>query len=138
MWSSQSAPTLEPEELANWMRDPSKKPNVDYLVVDVRDEDFIGGHISKALNVPSKDFHKDPSSFAAQLAAPKKVVFHCALSQVRGPNAANTYLRDVVAATGSNQQVYVLQGGFTSWQLRYGKDASLTENYDEELWKYNY
>ncbi|KAJ3226684.1 hypothetical protein HDU78_010318 [Chytriomyces hyalinus] len=132
MSSSQTARTLEPEELAEWMRDPSKQ---DYLVVDVRDEDFESGHVSKAINVPSKEFHKDPASYAPLLEAPKKVIFHCALSQVRGPKAANAYLKEVVEAAGSKQEVYVLQGGFTKWQSRYGKDNLLTQDYDEELWK---
>ncbi|KAJ3231189.1 hypothetical protein HDU81_003957 [Chytriomyces hyalinus] len=126
------ARTLDPEKLAEWMRDPSKQ---DYLVVDVRDEDFQSGHISKAINVPSKDFHKDSSNYATLLETPKKIIFHCALSQVRGPKAANAYLKEVVEATGSKQEVYVLQGGFTKWQSRYGKDESLTQDYDEELWK---
>ena len=95
-----------------------------------------------------------------------KVIFHCALSQQRGPSAALRYLRErermfpassEVPAEASTtleemsavqnlgqttmkgkQKVYVLEGGFVQWQEKYGKDKRLTDAYDEEVWKYGY
>lgn len=32
------------------------------------------------------------------------------------------------------QQVYVLEGGFSAWQRSYGEDARLTEGYRKEIW----
>ncbi|EQL00854.1 phosphoprotein phosphatase-like protein [Ophiocordyceps sinensis CO18] len=70
------------------------------------------------------------------------VVFHCALSQQRGPSAALRYLRergDVLAALGIDaappQVVYVLHRGFSGWQKAYGEDERLTEAYRKELWQ---
>jgi Cdc25 family phosphatase len=77
----------------------------------------------------------------------KKVVFHCALSQQRGPTAALRYLRErdgIYRSLGqsekkpgesSGQMVYVLDEGFTNWQRLYGEDERLTENYSKELWQ---
>lgn len=95
------------------------------------------------------------------------VVFHCALSQVRGPGAALRYLRererllrppskgtpstetkegseqaDAGAETQNaevkEQKVYVLDDGFVGWVQLYGEDPRLTEGYRKELWKNGY
>lgn len=80
------------------------------------------------------------------------VVFHCALSQQRGPSAALRYLRErerlISFASnqqedfdgkdnpdlGIRQQVYILDQGFVGWQKCYGEDVRLTEGYRKELW----
>lgn len=80
----------------------------------------------------------------------KTVVFHCALSQQRGPSAALRYLREreqilKPAEKGtesdqseSGQLVFVLDQGFVGWQASYGEDERLTEGYNKELWKEGY
>ena len=89
------------------------------------------------------------------------VVFHCALSQQRGPTAALRYMRERqsktqrrrdgdLAATvegegegegeiASNdqpaeQEVYVLDRGFVGWQQKYGTDERLTDAYAPDIW----
>lgn len=96
-----------------------------------------------------------------QLGDKKTVVFHCALSQQRGPGAALRYIRErerihpssANQAASSNpdaddrkdgenpaaeQKVYVLDRGFVGWQELYGEDERLTEGYRKELWKDGY
>ena len=99
-----------------------------------------------------------------QLADKETVVFHCALSQQRGPAAALRYIRErdrlraaregqgasVAAAAeggsvgeegkaeGKEQKVYVLDQGFVGWQEVYGTDERLTEGYRKELWEDGY
>lgn len=69
----------------------------------------------------------------------KMVVFHCALSQQRGPSAALRYARAREIALGpvesQNQQVFVLHGGFVEWQQKYGNDLQLTEAYAADIWE---
>jgi Cdc25 family phosphatase len=69
----------------------------------------------------------------------EKVVFHCALSQQRGPSAALKYARERERMLGSEeshkQEVFVLEGGFVQWQEKYGKDVRLTEAYVEDIWR---
>jgi Cdc25 family phosphatase len=69
----------------------------------------------------------------------EKVVFHCALSQQRGPSAALGYARERERTLGveesKKQEVYVLEGGFVQWQEKYGKDTRLTEAYVEDIWQ---
>ncbi|KAK4146024.1 uncharacterized protein C8A04DRAFT_35304 [Dichotomopilus funicola] len=72
-------------------------------VIDVRDDDYIGGHIKGARNVPSRQLDAMLPTLVRQLRDKDTVVFHCALSQQRGPNAALRYLRerDRILATDS-------------------------------------
>lgn len=87
-------------------------------------------------------------------------MFHCALSQQRGPGAALRYLREKERlggekkaegdgekgeekregegqeGEGKGQRVYVLKGGFTEWQEKYGEDGELTEGYQKDVWEF--
>ncbi|KAK9478703.1 Cdc25 family phosphatase-like protein Ibp1 [Lipomyces japonicus] len=161
------AKVIEREVLRSWLLDlpqpdasaPAEATTIPVLptpakvaVVDVRDDDHVGGHVKSSLHVPSSSFADNLPELHEKLKHHNAVVFHCALSQQRGPNAASMYLRykELVepSDTGDNlkaetldvqqqqQQVYVLGGGFTGWQQDYGKDDRLTEAYDEQLWKF--
>lgn len=83
-----------------------------------------------------------------QLEDKETVVFHCALSQQRGPSAALRYIREKerlqpksdASKEGEGkkkpeQKVYVLDRGFVGWQEVYGTDERLTEGYRKELWE---
>src|ERR1700760_3123234 len=60
----------------------------DLAIVDVRDSDYIGGHIRSCIHVPSANLEWKLPELVRQLWDKKVVVFHCALSQQRGPSAA--------------------------------------------------
>ncbi|KAK4177093.1 Rhodanese-like domain-containing protein [Triangularia setosa] len=127
-------------------------------IVDVRDDDYIGGHIRGALNFPSQTLDATLPTLIRKLEDKETVVFHCALSQQRGPGAALRYLREKerLAKLDKKQQkqkeeeeekdkklaveqkVYVLDKGFVGWQELYGEDERLTEGYRKELWKDGY
>lgn len=116
--------------------------------------DHIGGHIKSSLHFPSTNLDATLPTLLRRLADKDVVVFHCALSQQRGPAAALRYLREKAAkeqAEGEkaavkqaggeggeekkSQQVYVLDKGFVGWQEIYGPDERLTEAYRKELWE---
>ncbi|KAJ3105756.1 hypothetical protein HDU97_007576 [Phlyctochytrium planicorne] len=130
-----SAKYVDPEEVAALYKDPSLKRGVDFQVVDVRGDDFEGGHIPGAKNIPAHELLDNMDAYADDLKKPRKLIFHCALSQVRGPKAANAYnayLREIAAT--SDQEVLILRGGFTTWQYKYKDDETLVEDYNPKLW----
>ncbi|CAO3633347.1 unnamed protein product [Cunninghamella blakesleeana] len=131
------APYVDSEELVALIRDPTKKAGEDYLVVDVRDEDYIGGHIPKAVNIPASQIAESAPSLIQKYSKVPEVYFHCALSQVRGPKSARIYneLLHVLGNT-TDQKVKVLRGGFEEWQEKYKNEKDLIESYDEERWAY--
>ena len=63
-------------------------------VVDVRGDDYVGGHINSSINVPSSSLDHRMPEIIRTLGDKEMVVFHCALSQQRGPGAALRYLRE--------------------------------------------
>ncbi|KAK8185791.1 Rhodanese-like domain-containing protein, partial [Phyllosticta citribraziliensis] len=113
-------------------------------IIDVRDSDYIGGHIRGCTNVPAHSLDWRAPELARTLRDVPLVVFHCALSQQRGPGAALRYLRERERLAPDDegavkeQDVKVLEGGFVRWQEKYGKDSSVTEGYVEDIWKYGY
>lgn len=104
--------------------------------------DYLGGHIKGSTNVPSNQLDAILPTLVRKLKDKQAVVFHCTLSQQRGPSAALRYLRErdgVLATLGIDavapQAVYVLDRGFSGWQAVYGEDQRLTEAYRKELWQ---
>ncbi len=123
--------------------------------------DYIGGHIKGSQHVPSQSLDSKLPGLIQQLRGKKIVIFHCLLSQQRGPGAAVRYMRqrdsifpattnaetqpdkeghpaadDGKAADKATQQiVYCLQGGFMEWQKEFADDERLTEGYRKDLWE---
>ncbi|CAG7562708.1 unnamed protein product [Fusarium equiseti] len=111
-----------------------------FAVIDVRDNDYIGGHIKGSQNIPAHTLEAMMPTLVRRLKDKKTVVFHCALSQQRGPSAALKYLRErdgllrSMGEEAKNQDVYILERGFSGWQEVYGEDERLTEGYVKDLW----
>jgi hypothetical protein len=68
-----------------------KRPGRDYLVVDVRDSDFIGGHIPNCRHEPSTTFLDTLDDLVRDTKNVPQVIFHCALSQSRWVTARVLY-----------------------------------------------
>lgn len=150
-----SLPRLSREALATRMLSSASSS---LAVIDVRGSDFIGGHIAGCINIPSSDLDWKTPELVRTLKDKDTIVFHCALSQQRGPAAALRYLRErerMLPETGAigeedkqgtsestgrskGQEVYVLDGGFVQWQEKYGEDAKLTEGYQKDIWEFGY
>ncbi|GAO18950.1 uncharacterized protein UV8b_05003 [Ustilaginoidea virens] len=118
-------------------------PNPSYAIIDVRDDDYIGGHIKGCTNIPSIQLDAMMPTLVRKLKDTKTVVFHCALSQQRGPSAALKYAREREALlkrlgedgrSNVDQEVVVLDKGFVGWQDVYGEDERLTEGYVKDVW----
>ena len=114
-------------------------------VIDVRDDDHVGGHIHRSTHVPSSTLDYRTSEIVRIMADREIVVFHCALSQQRGPSAALRYIKErenklkkgelkkttrpldigvkdgsvKLSPAGKEQEVYVLDKGFVGWQEKY-------------------
>ncbi|KAJ7079787.1 Rhodanese-like domain-containing protein [Mycena belliarum] len=124
------------DELAEIVKS-DKVANKDYLVVDVRDDDYAGGNIKDALNRPSREFHMGVYDLVQKTVDVKVMVFHCALSQVRGPKAARIYEEtrsNLKLAQDKPQEIYVLRNGFTEFQRKFKDDPVLVENWEAEVW----
>ncbi|KAF5315085.1 hypothetical protein D9619_007352 [Psilocybe cf. subviscida] len=125
------------DELATLMKDESKEPKRDFVVIDVRDDDYAGGNIKASINYPSQEFLMNVDSLVKQTKEVPLVIFHCSLSQVRGPKAARIYSetrKNVLDGTAGPQEVVILRDGFSQFQVKYKDDPKLVENWDKDVW----
>ncbi|KAH7103328.1 Rhodanese-like domain-containing protein [Auriculariales sp. MPI-PUGE-AT-0066] len=115
----------------------AKQARSDYVVIDVRDADREGGHIVGSVHSPSNTFDDAVDALVEQHKEAGTVVFHCALSQQRGPKAARIYAETLQQRyPDSKQDVVVLRGGFTDFQSLYRKDPKLVEGWQADYWEY--
>ena len=133
-----SIPRISREAVAAMVLHQATSQPQKYAIVDVRDSDHIGGHIRGSMHIPSTTLDYRIPELVRQLKDKDSVIFHCSLSQQRGPGAALRYARErqrllgieiegnvaeaveksdeVGKTTKSQQQIYILSGGFVEWQ----------------------
>ncbi|EGW30708.1 uncharacterized protein SPAPADRAFT_142679 [Spathaspora passalidarum NRRL Y-27907] len=137
---------IRPSTLRTWFRGGSSPHGSGkFAIIDVRDDDYVGGHIKGSCNYPATNFISLLPSLRKSLYEKKvdDVVFHCMLSQARGPSSALKFLRSLNTIDDpelqeffKNVHVYVLKGGFQRWAREYGEDSSVTEDFAADLWNY--
>jgi len=106
---------IESEQLGLWLRGiwGGKSVKRCVQVVDVRDDDFNrDGHIVGSLHRPNEEFSAE--ALVKELEYVDVVVFHCYLSDERGPMCAREYCR-LQKRVLPRQQVYLLEGGIRSF-----------------------
>jgi Cdc25 family phosphatase len=120
---------IETDELAELLSDTDSQT----VVVDVRDDDFYGGNIPGARNVPSRMWMNTSTvtELVNDLKDADTVVFHCMLSQVRGPTCARQFLSTMKDMNLEGKpSVKVLYEGFKGWRRRYRANPFMIENDD--------
>ncbi|QSL67191.1 hypothetical protein MERGE_001581 [Pneumocystis wakefieldiae] len=135
---------IEPQDLCLKLKNKRNKEN-DIIIVDVRDDDFIGGHIKGALHIPSYELSSHILNLIEETKDAKEIIFYCSFSQQRGPSGARLFLKERQKIHNIKEiqekhifpKVYVLRGGFVEWQKKYGNDEELTDKYNKELWEKN-
>ena len=90
LYTISDLPRMSREKLATLVRSKSSS----LAVIDVRDSDYIGGHIVNGINAPTHTHDYRMPELVRTLKDKEIVVFHCALSQQRGPSSALRYLRE--------------------------------------------
>ncbi|KAI9261162.1 Rhodanese-like domain-containing protein [Sporodiniella umbellata] len=127
----------EPEEVMSLVCDSTKHPEVDYVVVDVRDNDYIGGHIPGSINVPAGRMYEEANELIQKYSKVPVIYFHCALSQVRGPKSARIYSETLTnLGIATDQKVKIMRYGFEGWHSRYKFEKELIEDYNPQVWEW--
>ncbi|KAL9083044.1 MAG: hypothetical protein Q9159_006023 [Coniocarpon cinnabarinum] len=101
-------PRITASSLREFVLDPDAAPS--FVVIDVRDNDYIGGHIKDSKHVPSSSHATALPELARKLADKQIVILHCMLCQQRtllnrlsGPKAALEYARTRERLLGSEK-----------------------------------
>lgn len=122
---------MEAEELAGYIRNGTRTVHV----IDVRDDDRAGGHIRGSLHIPCYDFLSQCESYGSKWGSEHKVVFHCMMSQSRGPRCAIAFADNSQRLLGDGApSTYLLQGGFQNVAANYNKFADIIEAFDSRYY----
>lgn len=141
---------IEPQTLKSWLTEGTTNLGAKFQIIDVRDSDYVGGHIVESMHYRSADFKDEQLPLLLSTMREKRqetLVFHCMLSQQRGPSAAMKFMRYLnhqleISDDKSEIEfiekinIYILRGGFGKWQELYGDNHRLTEEYDSRMWKF--
>ena len=69
---------ISPNDLADIILDQSMVVGKDYLIIDVRGDDYPFGNIIQARNIPSHEFMDRIQEYYNELKDVKIIIFHCA------------------------------------------------------------
>ena len=137
-WAKDIGAYLSPDELESRLLDHDKSGSV--LVVDVRDDDAVGGNIKGALHLwDSSDWENvSMPRLITEIATrkPDLVVFHCMESLRRGPRCAKrlfTYLQ-INERLDKHPDIRILTGGADRWIRKHYKNPALVENFCDDYW----
>eukprot|EP01031_Cornospumella_fuschlensis_P037307 gene37307-45294_t len=107
----------------------------DTIIVDVRDdEEFEYGHIVGAKHLPSEYWQDNRfiCDFLASSAKYDNLIFHCQMSQVRGPTCArrcaevlSESVEQGLLDAANVPKVLILKGGFQQFGARHKDDPEL-------------
>ncbi|KAG0452919.1 hypothetical protein HPP92_025583 [Vanilla planifolia] len=116
---------ITPSELIS-MRRVSK-----VAIVDVRDEErSYDAHIAGSHHYASGNFSGRMPDLVEALKGKDTVVFHCALSQVRGPTCAQMFV-DYLSKKSEDagiREVVILERGFNGWKASGREVCSCMDN----------
>lgn len=97
----------------------SLKERANVAIVDVRDDErSYDGHIAGSLHFASDTFQDRIPNLVQAAKGKDTLVFHCALSQVRGPKCARRFA-DYLAEAKENsgiKNIMVLERGYNGWE----------------------
>jgi len=106
------------------------------LILDVRDSDAEGGHITGAIHVPDSTFvgRLEEVLGLVRSRKPALIVLHCMESVARGPRCARRLFDAFGAAAPEAANIRVLRGGADGWIRKHFANSTLVEGFDVEYW----
>lgn len=117
------------------LKSPSHTAGRDFLLVDLRRADHVGGTIQSSMNLPAQTLHPSiPTLYAlATAAGVTTVIFYCGSSAGRGARAA-AWLQDHIDQLGSELKSVALEGGIKGWVKAGDEYTALMDGYDAAAW----
>ncbi|KAL9647464.1 hypothetical protein ABK040_006825 [Willaertia magna] len=118
---------IDPQPLSLLMQ----QPNV--LIVDVRDDDYIGGHIKGSIHYPFSSFEESVQKINQYLKDNDKdtIVFYCMYSEQRAPQCVSTFCDSLDQQRLEELKIYVLSGGLNAFLKKY-PNSELLEDYNRD------
>ncbi|CAK7207019.1 hypothetical protein SEUCBS139899_009827 [Sporothrix eucalyptigena] len=120
------------EEILALINDSAHVAGKDYILVDLRRNDYHGGTIQGSINLPAQSLWPlIPTYYQLfKAAGVRKVIFYCGSSGGRGCRSGGWFGDYLTRQNDSNMQSLVLQGGIKGWTTA-GKE------YTDKMHEYN-
>jgi arsenical-resistance protein 2 len=107
----------------------------DFIIIDLRKDDYKGGKIKGSLNIPAQSFYhsvEDIHNLAKQ-SGKGKIYLHCMSSRDRAVRTWG-WLADTAEKHGSKVKPLIIEGGILAW-IAGGKEyTDLMDEYDPAAW----
>ncbi|KAK4138980.1 Rhodanese-like protein [Trichocladium antarcticum] len=108
----------------------------DFVLVDLRRNDFEGGTIRGSINLPAQSLYPTlPAVYATLRAAGlRKIIFYCGSSTGRG-SRATAWLADHLASVGdTTMESLALAGGIKGWANAGEEYVEWMDGYEAAVW----
>ncbi|KAL5333256.1 Rhodanese-like domain-containing protein [Aspergillus crustosus] len=133
--------SLPRETLLAWLQPgpESRTPASDFLLVDLRRNDFEGGTIRGSVNLPAQSLYPTLGTVftLVRSAGVRDVVFYCGSSTGRGTRAAGwftDYLNEKEIPE-SEVKSWRLEGGIKGWVKAGEEYRALVDGFEESVWE---
>ncbi|KAL2258378.1 hypothetical protein VTK26DRAFT_8326 [Humicola hyalothermophila] len=131
------AATISREEVLAMIKAAPVGSSRDFVLIDLRRNDFEGGTISGSINLPAQSLYPTlPSIYALfKSAGVRKAIFYCGSSRGRG-SRATAWLADHLASVGdASMQSLALEGGIKGWVAAGAEYVEYVDGYEAKVWE---
>ncbi|ETS80711.1 hypothetical protein PFICI_08240 [Pestalotiopsis fici W106-1] len=108
-----------------------------YVIVDLRRNDFVGGHIRGSINLPAQTLQSSlPTLYnMCKAAGVQKVIWYCMSSRGRGTRGADLFSNYLQARGDSVMESIILVEGIRGWANAGDKFTDWLDEYDASYWE---
>ncbi|KAG7289909.1 hypothetical protein NEMBOFW57_006286 [Staphylotrichum longicolle] len=108
----------------------------DFVLVDLRRNDFEGGTIRGSINLPAQSLPLTlPSVYALfKTAGLRKVIFYCGSSTGRGSRATGWLADHIASVEDKDMKSLALLGGIKGWAAAGDEYVEWMDGYDAAVW----
>ncbi|KAK3326808.1 Rhodanese-like domain-containing protein [Apodospora peruviana] len=126
------------EEVLEMLKSDVSVPGRDFVLVDLRRNDFEGGTIRGSINLPAQSLYPTLATVYNLFKASgvRKVIWYCGSSTGRGSRAARWFADHLAKpeVNDTTMQSLALLGGVRGWANAGHEYVQWMDEYDEAVW----
>ncbi|KAK6542810.1 hypothetical protein TWF694_006751 [Orbilia ellipsospora] len=124
-------------EVLALLNEANASGNKDFVLVDVRRNDYEGGSIRGSINIPAQSFYTTISSWYTlfKAAGVKKVIWYCNSSRGRGTRSSLWFQDYIDDNSDAELKSMILIDGIKGWATGGNEYVERMDEYVESYWK---
>ena len=132
-----STPTLiRREQVLKMMKQGADSSSRDFVLVDLRGNDYQGGTIRGAINLPAQSLYPTIPTlyYLFKCAGQRKIIWYCSSSKGRGTRAAGWFADHIANQGDAQMESLVLLDGVKGWATAGDEYVQSMIAYDASVW----